>query len=601
VRGDCNDASLQRAVTAYLMAIEQDCNTVQKMLDETKKKMTAAVREGGAMLDLARVKERQERNSSDATACLRNVESAVQSDEVCGAGYRKCLDNGKYIDVTTGKPLIGVVEFYKLQEMLAFAKDTSLSDQRLAKNSSNRIFVGEFEKKVKQFAQPALNKCTDIADGVWADYLDKAMLEIYYAQRAKVDEIKTGCLDFVRSCYVSGQQAVTNAMSGIINESELMIPGGIKLIDETCKKYVDACDNMFEADGQGIIAQYIETKKDQDLTDSCRAIIKQCFDNFGGIQYSNFYMPGRGLFSRGRALDWFSFNGYTASGSIEPGKVSPCAQKLLEINACNPSDNPEFAANLFGGFDRVIDSSTNTIDSISNYHYGLYNTNYTYSTNQKQMHKSGVATEIYNQIVNTLEYDCLNKGGRFMNMRFMDTTLYPASNAEAIPYCKSNLGNEDSNSTVYSPLVTLYKIGVALNPIRYDGIENMCPKDYWNNVDTASWGACNCWENGGRRSENGTSLSCVPGTFLSSSIPIGVDANSCDGTKCSRAVISMPDTSFTIAAEQSQHLNKVCPFGVNTTIPESSYPAHPIGSVCISIDSNTPLSIELMDIIPTAN
>ena len=28
-------------------------------------------------------------------------------------------------------------------------------------------------------------------------------------------------------------------------------------------------------------------------------------------------------------------------------------------------------------------------------------------------------------------------------------------------------------------------------------------------VDTKSWGACLCWENGGRRSEDGASVSCV--------------------------------------------------------------------------------------------
>ena len=39
--------------------------------------------------------------------------------------------------------------------------------------------------------------------------------------------------------------------------------------------------------------------------------------------------------------------------------------------------------------------------------------------------------------------------------------------------------------------------------------ENMCPRDYELNVDTQSWGACICWENGGRRSKNGTSPKCM--------------------------------------------------------------------------------------------
>ena len=54
VRADCNDSSLQRAITAYLMAIEQDCNAVQTAIENTQKQLKSAVREGGAMLDLAR-------------------------------------------------------------------------------------------------------------------------------------------------------------------------------------------------------------------------------------------------------------------------------------------------------------------------------------------------------------------------------------------------------------------------------------------------------------------------------------------------------------------------------------------------------------------
>ena len=39
VRNDCNNASLQRAVTAYLMAIEQDCNTVQTAIEQKQKEL----------------------------------------------------------------------------------------------------------------------------------------------------------------------------------------------------------------------------------------------------------------------------------------------------------------------------------------------------------------------------------------------------------------------------------------------------------------------------------------------------------------------------------------------------------------------------------
>lgn len=533
VRDDCNDAALQRSVTAYLMAIEQDCNTVQKQLDETKKTMAASVRETGAMLDLARVKDRQERNSLDATACLREVEKSVLSEEVCGAGYRKCLDNGKYIDVATGKPLEGVVEFYKLQELLNFSQELAISDQRLAKNPKNRTFVSSFENKVRQFAQPALDNCQEISDQVWADYLDKAMMEIYYSQRDKVDEIKTGCMDFVSSCYMNGSQAITAAMSGIVNGNVALAPGTIELLDATCKKYVAACDNMFgTADGGGIVAQYIETRKTQDLTDSCRAVVKQCFDSFGGTAYSNFYNPVSGIFSTGMALDWFSFETYDYSGtSVTASVLSPCAKRLIEVKACDTGENHAFAREIFGGFDRSRLNDTGDV------YYGLRMTD---TIDTAQMHQKGVATEIYNQVVNSLSADCQNYGGKFIQKRFLNLTqnYYHYFDSGEIAFCKSDFDSNPQNA----PIVNTYDI--------LTGGENMCPLNYWKKVDTSSWGACNCWENGGRRSLDGTSLKCVPGTYTYS-------GTFCTGGICDRAILLNPGNS--------DNKNKICPFGKTTS------------------------------------
>ena len=133
VRADCDDAQLQRAITAYLMAIEQDCNTVESALDNQRSEMKAAVRESSAMLDLARVENRQKHNSADMATCLANVETAILSEEVCGSGYHKCLDNGEFIDVSTGAPIAGVVNFYELGNLLKFAEGVDAADQKLSK------------------------------------------------------------------------------------------------------------------------------------------------------------------------------------------------------------------------------------------------------------------------------------------------------------------------------------------------------------------------------------------------------------------------------------------------------------------------------------
>ena len=71
------------------MTIEQDCNTIEAALQKQQKNLKAATYQSSAMLDLARVENRQKHNSDDIATCLENVETAIQSDEVCGSDYHK--------------------------------------------------------------------------------------------------------------------------------------------------------------------------------------------------------------------------------------------------------------------------------------------------------------------------------------------------------------------------------------------------------------------------------------------------------------------------------------------------------------------------------
>lgn len=470
VANDCNDASLQRAITAYLMAIEQDCNTVQTAINNTQKQLKSAVREGSAMLDLARVENRQKHNSSDITTCINEVELAVLSEEVCGANYHKCLDNGEYIDVTTGKPISGVENFFELEKLLTFNTGVDAADQKLSKNMSNRTFVENFESRVKKFAEPALDKCTENADIVWSEYLDKALLDIYYAQKAKVSEIKQGCFDFVSSCYINSDKSITVAMSKLTTGNELtVVPGKIILTNKMCTDYIASCNNMFDGN---IVAQYIENQQQTDMLTACRAVVQQCFNEYGGNNYENFYYYPAGLFKHGEAPDWFTL--YDENKNY----VSECAKMLLTVNGC---ESPEMIENAFGGFDKFVTDDNELI-------YGLEET--TTTINKRWLRPSGVATEVYNQILSNLTTQCMNVQGRFVEHQSIPTTYISPNKC-------IYLSTYPSDS---------YRIGGYTSAGKN---EDMCPRDYNTNVDIQSWGICSCWENGGRRSINGNSAKCV--------------------------------------------------------------------------------------------
>ncbi len=508
VAADCNNASLQRAVNAYLMAIEQDCNTVQTAIEERQSQMKSAIREGSAMLDLARVENRRKHNSDDLATCINNIESAILSEEVCGANYHKCLDNGEFIDKSTGAPIAGVVNFDNLGKLLTFDENTDIANQQLSKRASNRLFVSNFEKRTKMFAAPALDKCTEIADEAWSEYLDKAMLAIYYAQQSKISEITQGCLDFVSNCYEDKDGSITSAMAALIGSGlTILQPDKIALTTEMCKDYVASCDGMFEG---GIIAQYVNTRQKTDTLTACRAVVKQCFDKYGGTGYENFYYPYSGLFKTGSAGDWFTLYDLTNNETLK----SPCAKQLKNLTPCQDDKIIEQA---FGGFDRMYTSKDpGELDQLlfdisgNEVRYGTVANN-TDTMRNRVLRPTGVATEIYNQIIDTLTTQCANIGGRFVERQFIKENIYGGKNQSNKNICLWYPQEQQQLYADYKSLAKAYGIFASDGdsvPEDFIG-EDMCPRDYNLNVDTSFWGACLCWENGARRSKNGKSATCV--------------------------------------------------------------------------------------------
>ncbi|MDR0803769.1 MAG: hypothetical protein LBO08_01630 [Rickettsiales bacterium] len=509
-RDVCNNASLQRAVTSYLMSIENDCNTLQTALNSNAKKLEGAGRESGAMLELARIENRKTHNSDDMATCVKNVELAVLSNEVCGPNYRKCLDNGKYIDISTGSPIAGIVDFWKLEKLLTFNAEKSLADQTLAQIPGNRGFVAAFETRVKKFAAPALDKCAENSDAVWADYLNKAMLDIYYAQKSKVEEIRTGCIDFVSSCYAGVETGLSNPMLSVLQNTDLLLQADLlKLNDKVCDRYITSCDGMFadteDEVGKSIIADYLKYKTNVDVINSCRALVKQCFDSYGGAGYSNFYLRGSGIFATGGALDWFTMNKVDENGDLaadSSGYVSPCARQLAGVSACR---DPGVITKAFGGFDYYAGNSSATPPENPAYR--------TKESGEWRPRQIGVATEIYNQILDALQTQCSNVFGRFVKKWDLPENAYNG--------CVATFGalKNDGSAGDYSTLVANYKVGTL-----YGANENMCPMDYDATVDVSSWGICSCWEYGAHRSAGGTSLKCI--------LPAGFDGKNMYDQAC---------------------------------------------------------------------
>ena len=130
--------------------------------------------------------------------------------------------------------------------------------------------------------------------------------------------------------------------------------------------------------------------------------------------------------------------------------------------------------------------------------------------------------------------------------------ILPLASYDKANMCQAKFSN---NTSKYNKLVDNY--GIADQ-------ENMCPRDYTLNVDVPSWGACLCWENGGRRSKWGTTPTCV------AALPVvdAVNDASCDGKTVATASKETPKNWCT---RKTTIINQVCPIDATEGNAEEKY------------------------------
>ena len=130
----------------------------------------------------------------------------------------------------------------------------------------------------------------------------------------------------------------------------------------------------------------------------------------------------------------------------------------------------------------------------------------------RHLRPTGVATEVYNKIVNILTTQCEQVHGGFVPAQYAEYYGYNPAN-----FCQ--IGTENTSNYFYKqhPSSSCQSVGATGKPentlnafYHFKPNENMCPAGYMDKIDIQSWGICSCWENGRYRSKNGTIATCKP-------------------------------------------------------------------------------------------
>ena len=231
-----SDAMFSMSRSSYNILITQDCNIYEKNLNKKRETVAQAVRTAEKYLREARLEEYRSHNSADVNECIAKVRDAILADTACGANYKRCLDpTGAYINGATGEPIYSP-RLFKLEETISLSGD--INGDVLQQNPSYDKYLENYRKYVTR----ELDTCRDIADFVWTEFKRNAIIEIAQAQSAKIEEVKSSCVDTMAECYDTQTNALKNFDKNTATTAAAL---GRYTARDMCREKVTTCAALY--------------------------------------------------------------------------------------------------------------------------------------------------------------------------------------------------------------------------------------------------------------------------------------------------------------------------------------------------------------------
>ena len=272
----CTPDELKIAESGYQMAIEQDCNTVAKSYQTQTDQARAKVLESGALLDISRLDIYQERNSDDILTCKKKMLDMLSDATVCGENLGKCLDtSGRYIDPTTGAAFL-TNDLSQLGNLIT----RPTGDQTWTRVPENSEFVSFLNTK-KEFLEPAMSNCQNIADSVWDAFVEDALAQIKLAQDKKLEEVRQSCTTLTAECLTDANKTIADFDARALSIFGIMAD---KTANTMCADIKNACGALLESSGGGTdwiggMSQIASEITFDTILHTCREVGRNCIIN----------------------------------------------------------------------------------------------------------------------------------------------------------------------------------------------------------------------------------------------------------------------------------------------------------------------------------
>ena len=336
----CDQAELDIAESSYLMAIEQDCNTVSKSYQTQVDQARTKVLESSALLDMSRLDIYQQRNSDDILTCKRKMLDMLTDTTICGTDLGKCLDtSGRYIDPTTGTAFL-TTDLWQLSKLI----ERPTAQQTWTNTPGNYMFVNFINSK-KTYLEPAMEKCQDISDYVWDSFLEDALAQIKLAQDLKLEQMRQSCTTLTTQCLDETLDSITE-----FDARALSIFGiaADRTVNAMCADVTNACTALLANTGD--IKKEWETGMSGIATDKTYESILQTCREVGRSCIIQVCTSTSGNFGLCESIDTSINRKAIITGTACWDKVKECVlsagDALTDIAVKHPSDN--FLTEVYG-------------------------------------------------------------------------------------------------------------------------------------------------------------------------------------------------------------------------------------------------------------
>ena len=268
----CDADELSLAISGYQMLIEQDCNTVYKSYVAQADAARTKVFESGALLDMSRLDTYQQKNSDDILTCKRKMLDMLTNSTVCGTDLQQCLDmTGKYIDPTTGSAFL-TLNLSNLDNLITRPNQ----NQTWTSANSGSAFIKYLNNK-KEFLEPAMANCVDIADSVWDAFIEDALSQIKLAQTSKLEEIRRACTTLTSECLTSTSDSINE-----FDARALSVFGvaANRTINAMCNDIKLSCSALIDSDGESSwesgVSEIATMQTFDTILSSCTQVGRNC-------------------------------------------------------------------------------------------------------------------------------------------------------------------------------------------------------------------------------------------------------------------------------------------------------------------------------------